>query len=259
MSFSILHLLDQVFTVETIMTPRNELSTLNNARRITIKKEDEYLLRYDLIPLTEDGRIVEIYHTKTNKKESITEKWLITRDTSIPELMNLFVESSQQGFIVLQRQDVVGLVTVADLNKLPTLVYLYNLFAEFEVSLEILIRSTFRNNMEKILSFLRKARKDDVIERYNEQVINNIEIDYLHLLYLLDIIDVVIGHDELRNKLGFPSKTKAEKALGGITRFRNRIMHPAQPLLVKIPEDLSKVLKHVATIKNVINQINSLS
>jgi hypothetical protein len=169
---------------------------------------------------------------------------LVSRDTAIPDLLQILLESGRPGFLVFQRQDVVGLFTPADLNKLPVRVYLYFLIGEVELALTLQIRSHFAAKPEQALQMLSAKRRGELEEQIAGLTEQNIGVDPVQLLRLSDVINIAAKHEPLRSRLGFSSRRAVENALGGLNDLRNRTMHPVRPLLTRIPEDLERLRRY---------------
>jgi hypothetical protein len=237
-------LLRQVFTVETIMTPRRDLLTGEGGTDLSPVWAEARRRRFDLLPITQDGRIVEVLLVEDGEREPLTDRWLVSRDTAIPDLLQIFLESRRPGFLVFQRQDVVGLVTPADLNKLPVRVYLYFLIGEVELALTVQIRSHFAAVPEEALQMLSAKRRRELEEQIADLTEQNIGVDPVQLLRLSDVINIAAKHEPLRSQLGFASRRAVEKALGGLNDLRNRTMHPVRPLLARLPEDMERLQRY---------------
>lgn len=251
MDISLRVVMDQVFTVEKLMTPRSALYTMEQVRQSMAKLADE-ANRYDIIPVVEGERMVAIWRRETNSTEPLTDRWLISRDTPIPDLLELFVKSSRPGFLVLQRQDIVGLVTPADLNKLPARVYFYNLVGELELALARGIRQQFGRDAIAILNSLSDERRNELINTEEDLQSGNVDIDPVQLLNLSDLINIVVKQEDLRTRLSFDSRKQAEKVLNSLVKLRNNTMHLVRPLLKKIPDDLLKLHNQLQQIEIII-------
>ena len=237
-------LLRQVFTVETIMTPRLDLLTGEQGTDLDPVLVEARKRRFDLLPITRDGRIVEVLLVEDGEREPLTDRWLVSRDTAIPDLLQILLESERPGFFVFHRQDVVGLVTPADLNKLQVRVYLYFLIGEVEMALTVQIRRHFGTVPEQALQMLSAKRQREIEEQIAGLTEQNIGVDPAQLLRLSDLINIAAKHEPLRAQLGFSSRRAVEKALGGLNDLRNRTMHPVRPLLARIPEDLERLQRY---------------
>jgi hypothetical protein len=134
----------ETFDVSQIMTLRDELLCWERgapqAPVLAQAREDGY----NVVPVTEESRIVDVLLVAEERTEPLTRDWLVSRDTGLPALLDLFVETAKPVLLVLHGQDVVGLVSPADLNKLAMRVYLYHLIGGLEMGLKDLISEHFR-------------------------------------------------------------------------------------------------------------------
>jgi hypothetical protein len=226
------------------MTPRCDLFTGEQGADLARVRSEAKQRRFDLVPITRDGRIIGVLRVEYGEPEPLTDRWLVSRDTPIPDLLGLFVESGQPGFLVLWRQDVVGLVTPADLNKLPARIYLYHLIGEVELALASRIRSHFTDDPSQLLQMLSEKRRNEIESYLAMLAEGNVYVDPMQLLRLSDVINIAAKDETLRAELGFPSRRATENALGGLNDLRNRTMHPVRPLLERIPEDLERLQRY---------------
>lgn len=90
-------LLEQVFTAETLMTPRAELRTWQRGTDLSSVVDEARHQHFDLIPVTENGRIVGVLRAEATEPEPLIDQWLVSRDTGIPDLLTLFAESERPG------------------------------------------------------------------------------------------------------------------------------------------------------------------
>jgi len=139
-----------IITVKSIMTPKEELITCSEDVPIDKLREEATQHHFDVIPLSQNGKIDQFYFVHRNSIMDITRDWLISLDTTIEDLIQLFVDTNKPAFFVIQKQEIVGIVTPADLNKIPSRMYFYNLVGELEVELVGILRDHF-NMKEKLL------------------------------------------------------------------------------------------------------------
>jgi hypothetical protein len=230
------NLLNTVFTVESLMTPRDELVT----REFDGSEEKllESLPSFDIIPVCQGQRIIGVLEKGIPSIQPLSDRWLITRDTSIPDLLDLFVELKQKAFLVFYRREVIGLVTPADLNKLPARAYVYNLIGELEIGLAGLIRTKYNESADSLLGLLSNKRQSEMATRHYELLEGNADVDLLQSLNLSDLIGIVEKVDVLRKEIGLASRNKAEQQFSGLNDLRNQVMHLVKPLLTSVPDDL---------------------
>jgi len=101
------------------MTSKKDLLSWNDQSELSPPRKEAEKENYDLLPVIQGERVTGVLRVKaeTDTPEPLTNEWLVSCDTEIPNLIELFTTSEKPGFFVLQRQDVIGLVTPADLNK----------------------------------------------------------------------------------------------------------------------------------------------
>lgn len=213
---------------------------------------------YDLIPATRDGEISGLWRKGVETPAALSREWFISHNTAIPHLFRLFAANGSPGFLALYGQTIVGLVTPADLNKLPVRAYLYNLIGGLEVSLGGLLRSHFRDDRDSLLNHLSASSRGTVEAELKETQAGNVDVDPVEFLYISDLIDVVSKDPELRQILGYRSRNQIENDLGGIVRLRNRIMHPVRPLLEKAPDDLQKQHERIQRARALLEKLDGL-
>lgn len=243
------------FTAELLMTPREELFTWEVTNDLSEARTEAERRHFDMIPLTEEGHIVAVLlMEEASEPEPITDRWLISQDTSIDDLGPLFAESGRPGFLVLHRQDVVGLITPADLNKMPARVYFYYLIGEVEVALAARVEDHFEANESALLECFSEDRRETLPEQWSAMVEGNADVEIIQTLYLSDLVTAVAKTPNLRSALGFRSRKQTENALGGLVELRHRIMHLVRPLLEEVPEDLSALLDRAARANEVLGR-----
>jgi hypothetical protein len=237
------HKISEVFTAEDLMTPRDQFHVREfNEEADPIPSDDH---PFDVIPVVQNNRIIGVLEKGTSHRQPLSDRWLISRDTGIPELVRLFTETGQRAFFVLHKHDIVGLVSPADLNKLPARVYIYILIGELELTLMELVKSQFSNREETIIDLLGEERREKLhdVSKYLEE--GNADVGLIQQLYLSDLIEIVVKDQNLRKILGFASRNQAKDYLGGLNELRHRTMHLVKPLLEKVPDDLDRLHQRV--------------
>jgi len=251
-------LLNELFTVETIMTPTATLFTWPvEAGGNTLWTRPE-TAGYDLIPATRAGEISGLWRKGVETPAPLSHEWFISHNTAVPHVLRLFATKDSPGFLALYGQTIVGLVTPADLNKLPVRAYLYNLIGGLEVGLGRLLRDHFHGDIEGLLALLSPSSRGTVEAELAETKSGNVDVDPVEFLYISDLIDVVSKEATLRQMLGYPSRSQIEDDLGGIVSLRNRIMHPVRPFLENVPEDLAQQHGRIERARILLRKLDGL-
>jgi hypothetical protein len=222
-------LLEQTFTVETIMTPKHGWLVLEQGKLPDEKLHKADEANIDTLPvLTKNGEVCALFNRLSAEEVPLSPSWIVSRDTSIAEILKLFVEKQKSCFVVLHRLELIGLVTPADLNKLPARTYFYNLIAELEIELVELIRVHFAGREDDLMQHIDQEGRDKLQKKVEK---SQHELDIFHVLNLSDIVNLIGVVEELRQALQVSSKSAFDKYLGGLVHFRNDIMHLNNVLL----------------------------
>jgi len=252
-------LLQEVFTVDTLMTPRRDLLVWERGTDRSAVCAEAAERHFDIVPIVEGDRIVGVLPLETMAPEPLTDRWLVSRDTGIPDLITLFAATGRPALLVFSLQDVIGLVAPADLNQLPARTCLYNLIGELEMNLALLIRQCYVDHPEQALLALSEGRQRAVQERRCKQAEGDTDVDPVQLLDLSDLIDIVAKQEVLRSRLGFPSRNSAEDSLNTLVDLRHRVMHPVRSILRSLPQDLQKLAERIERVHDLLEKAKAQS
>lgn len=227
-------LLDRSFTVEALMTPYNELFMCNFNEDFATVREKATRQGFDCVPIVHDGKVISILPKGSIRPEPLVGKWLVSRDTPVFHLLNLFVRNELQPFLVLHRQDIVGIVTPADLNKMPMRVYVYNVIGELEMLLAALLREHFGDNQKAILELISTDHASKVACWQERAAQKNVEADIITYVFFDDLLDVIRQTKDLRLRLSLEVQDFTDHGpLDGLHKLRNRTMHTVGPLVLE--------------------------
>lgn len=246
------------FTVSDIMTKRDQWEVIMiEDRNETCKQE----LKYDVTPISRNGIVNTFIQNKNNRKEQeITRDWLITNNTSIPELIKTFIETKKPALFVIKTQDFVGLVTPADINKLEARSFMYYVIGELELVIVEFIRIIGQLTPDEIINCFSEKRRADILETAEKLHEENVDVtpDYLELLQFSELIRIIEKNEKIYNALGFMSRAKAHDSLYGLVNLRNAVMHPSKPLIIDKYTSLKDVNDRFLLIEYLFNKINEL-
>ena len=217
--------LDKIYVVKSIMTPKKYMLHCcdGDDRDEAWRKADE--LAIDSIPYLKDGEVAGILHTD-NRHELITLEYsqVVSWDMSIRAVIKCFAEGKHDCLIVQGGQGLVGMVTPADLNKLPSRSYFYNLLAQLEINLMFYIRDFFNNDEVKVWQYIRTDKRcDDLKNKLRE---SKLELDLWQLLNLSEFVNIIKDVEDLHRLLQFDSPNQVKNMLNGLVHLRNDIAHP---------------------------------
>lgn len=232
------------YSVRDITTPVEQLTCwharCDEAAILAEAKQENYTY----FPVVEDELIVGVLQVELLAKgvrdyETLTSRWLIAADTPILHLIELFAREPDRHFFVLASSRIVGMVTPADLNKVPARASVYLLVAHFEMLLTRLVRKFVGAGEEDLRPFLNKGRIEKAAEARAGDKSKNMELPLLHYVQLFDLVEVVASSEELRAQLGFRSKKQVQETLK-FTQVRNAVAH-VNNLLIVSPDKLAEL------------------
>jgi hypothetical protein len=206
----------QLGAVRLIATPWTDVQR-RLLDEMSAVEADESLLQFDQVPLLADGRIVSIF-VRNHGAVPVHSGMFMAADAPLLD----FVESAdRQGFrLLLHGSDVVGLVTLSDLQRLPV----YSLLFSLSIAVEALLVEWIRRrcgevNQDAWLDHL-KDHDRCIIERHFERAVRaNLAIDRLSCASLRQEIEAAIG-------LGLaPCGGQWHKSLDALVQLRDAVCH----------------------------------
>ncbi|MBZ0280084.1 MAG: hypothetical protein K8L97_05040 [Anaerolineae bacterium] len=248
--------LEQVFTVETIMTPRRDNGWL--VWEEDKSPQDQWDVAeqsgVDMLPVLDGDKIIGV-RERINKDQIIpfADNWLISERISIRELVEKFAISKRTWLFASDAKDVIGIVTPADLNKLPARTYFYSLLAELEMLIAKHVRNHFGQNHQAILALLNNPEELEGVEIKMRD--SDMKIDIVHFLDLSDLIKVIKKKAVLREKLGLGSANQVKEKIGNVVELRHNVMHPVRLILndKKGIDDLDKQVRNILSLLGSVN------
>lgn len=232
------------YTLEEITTPTEDLlcwDQSDSTREDRIQSAEVH--RITFLPVTQDGEIVGVISVQALKQgasfQSLTDDWFVDAEMPILELLERFANTPDRIYFVRRLSQIVGLVAPADLNRLAARASVYLLVASFEIELTETIRTRVGSDDEIVAKHLPPERLKKLDEERQKAKKGDLELGLIHYLYLDDLITIVQKHDELREALGFESRTQAKEALS-FKAVRNPVSH-LNSLLIESRQDMQKV------------------
>jgi hypothetical protein len=123
-----------------------------------------------------------------------------------------------------------GLVTMADLNKHPVRIPLYEAFAELEIALaSFILKSTA--DPDEWINRLNEESQARILGYWELSRRRNVNVGPVAGAMLSDLLNVVARDGAMLSKLGFKSRQSFSDATGNLPTIRNQVMHPVRPLI----------------------------
>jgi len=222
--------------------------------------ESDLYRPFDYLPVKRDGRIVGLLSLKNMRSnldayadvvfrhmKQIDDTILISSDVGILS----FVEHADENpcRLVVNGMKLDGIVTLADLQKLPVRPSIFFLITH----LELLMAATLRplkgdGDWVRLLS---PTRQEKIEEKWNELKIENMEVDRILSTELCDKLDAILKSNFLRPGI---AKKQADKELKGIGKLRDHVAHAGD-----VASTQAKALQTVDSVKSAREWITYMS
>jgi CBS domain-containing protein len=160
-------------TIQSIATPRAKLVVRKKGHWQDFKNEVE-LADFDHVPVTEDDEIVGIYDRGKGTLRDLSESMFMAADASLLGYLEI-ADSRNFAFLVSESQ-IVGIVTLSDIQKLPVYCVLFSLLISVEMLLMECIRAACHDNPEKWMAHLDKDAKKTIEKYWKESLQKNIAL-----------------------------------------------------------------------------------
>jgi len=250
--------LNKSFTVFDIMTDRDYWDTITINDIKTEKEFTDSILIYDATPILANG-LIDSFILKNNPEKvcEITKEWLITSDTTIPDLIEIFVNTNKPALFVFQKQELVGLITPADLNKIEARLFIYILIGQLELTLVEFIKNAGKLSTEEIFACLSGKRQREVNRMHTKMTKNDVYLDsqLFELLNFSDLINILCKSPNLSNRINLFTQDNERLNLDCITDLRNEIMHLVKPLIENKYKSLKKLCDSISQIELLFDRI----
>ncbi len=149
---------------------------------------------------------------------------IVTADAQFEDLLECL--SQNYLVLVLQRADILGIVTPSDIWTMASRVYLYARIASAESALAAYLRHRYPDQ-EAALSFLSQPRRKAQDKLKKELLRGDLFVDDIASCSLVDLMSIA------RKDWGFQQALKARrlshrKLVDGLFNLRNDVMHPSR-------------------------------
>jgi hypothetical protein len=251
-------------TVDALMTGEEELVTLDHGEDPSAVQHKIRDLEINQVPVLEDGDVIGLMIADSENRalpedgsyEPIAPKWLVSADTSIRRLIDILDDDRHPARFVFQENGVIGLVTYADLNDAVARTALYLLISQLEIRLARLLRKHGKNSWSYI-QHLSEGRRNQFQGLREEMEEKDVAHDPIEHFNLTDVFRGVRNEADLRQKLGFPSKSKFDDATSGINNMRRDVAHSVR-LVVNDVGGVASVNRRCQRIEDLLDKIPSL-
>ena len=216
--------------------------------------------RFDVLPVENNGRVEEYFHTVQWNDYSrvvrarISEKDLIAYDTNIRDVIRSLWERSRVFFFLRDDRDVVGLISVVNLNRRPVKVWFFSLLSEIEIRLGEFISSRVeaKELYNLTLGATSHPKYEKIKRRYETDQARGLELPVVEYLYFSDLVSLGLTTG-LYGSLGY-SRSRFKRSLGSLAELRDAIAHPGRSL-VRDPSAVARLWRRIERIDEALERL----
>lgn len=142
---------------------------------------------------------------------------LISPDVEFEELLRFF--EREELYFIGWHDELEGIITRADLNKLPSHTFLYSRINQVENKVRDVIHSTVSDND------IIKENSDKAQCKYESQGDADLQLRLIDYTTFGDLKNIVNSHDDLWKEFHFNNKGSAVRVLSDIKNLRDSVAH----------------------------------
>jgi hypothetical protein len=224
----------RLLTVKLIMTSKYRFVTCKDDDSITCLGEK--LQKFDFLPVSSES--VQYFVSKTDVerlskenrcpkvrevKQRISENHLISEEQPIYQ----YLLQRKDPLFVTRQNEVIGIVTPADLNKTPSKMLFYILISYFEL---LLIKSIKDLNLteNEIVECIGWKRWKQVLGSHERATKENYQLSPIECLDTHDLVNLTCRMPSILKRLNYQSESEARENLMQLVYLRNKVMHAGQ-------------------------------
>jgi hypothetical protein len=147
------------------------------------------------------------------------------------------------------------LITRSDLNRHPVRARLYEILAELEAGLALILERRFSADPWDWLGMLPRNRQARLAGYWEVSKRERVDIGPFASADLGDLLVSLSKVDDLRAEFGFPREADLNQERDRIVRLRNKVMHPVQPL-VSTAEEIAEMLEVAGLVSSLGRQLS---
>ena len=204
---------------------------------------------YDVLGVV-DNKLKKIGYIKkeslkgSNIRENLLEfsiPQLISESTPLDELFEILTD--KEFAFILNGNEIEGIVTRADINKIIVRIYLFGIISLYELHLNYWIKQTYINEAWKAKLSSKRLQSAEGV--FHERVGNNDQLTLLECLQICDKKDILKSTESFIGTFNY-SKSKLKQLLERIEKIRNELAHSQNSIILNL-----KWLDFVSSIKQV--------
>lgn len=216
--------------------------------------------RFDVLPIVTDSTVDAYWQTEkwndfsSISRKPITDADLAPHDTHIRDLIRLLAESSRLFYFLSHDREVVGLVSVVNLNRRPVKVWLFSLLSEIETRLAQLISRHINDDTLYGITLGRTTERKyaQVKLRLWEDQDSGLDLPLVEYLYFSDLVDAALDK-KLYTVLGY-SRKDFDRSFGSMVNMRDQVAHPVRSV-IRDAHAIGKLWRRIQRIEEALNRL----
>lgn len=191
---------------------------------------------FDVLPIDGDGRVRAFFATRDwgnyteVERASLRHSDVIPFNTPLREVIRRLAQEERGFFFLGEDGEVVGLITVANLNCRQVSVLLFGLLVELEVLLGRGVRAHFGDDLRAAIErACGSERAADILQRFDRDQQQGLDAPLIEYVYLSDLVNLAVDA-KMHTRLGY-SATKFRRDAGALVALRNQVAHPARSVV----------------------------
>jgi hypothetical protein len=214
-------------------------------------ESDQSLADFDQVPLTSlDSQCIEAMYIRGQGRKPLIAGMFMAADA--PLLAFIETADTQRFRLLVAGGDVIGMVTLSDLQRLPVYSVLFSLIIAVEVLLVQWIRAACGEQPDAWMQYLLPDQRKWIQRHWDQAVASNLAIDRLTCASFSHEIAAARG-------LGlFASESEREGELSDLKQLRDRVCHamefaPTAEDALKVPQQARKARELAQWLADRIN------
>ncbi len=239
-------------TTRYIYEPLYSCKLADDSEHVKEKLEQR---EFDIIGVTDENRKIVGFAKRTELTKGLIEQFtyklelnqIISDSTPISQLLNVFSDNS--FVFVLERNNINGIVTRADVNKPIVRIYFFGIISLFEMHLNFWINEFYNNESWK--KILKEERLTDAKNIYKLRKGKNEDLSLLECIQLCDKKMILKSTVDFQKEFDMTEK-QIERLLKDIEKIRNELAHSQNSIVSNL--DWTDLVKTISDAESFLSK-----
>jgi hypothetical protein len=220
--------------------------------------------RFDVLPIEANGMLTEFFVTNHWNDYSSIERRVVTENDTLPvrtpirDVIKGFATEHRLFYFLVGRNNIVGLISVANLNSRPVKVYLFGLLSELEMGLGELIRGAVSE--EDLVAMVgtepNHGKGETIQDRFQADRDRGLDAHFVEYLQLSDLI-AIARKRKLYLDLGYSGKS-FQDGLEPLVNLRHGVCHPNRSIVTPV-DSVVRLWRRIERTEDCLVRLRKLS